>query len=112
MIGKKKAGKLKDDSRWAWLMLAPNIIGFFMFMLMPVVATFVISFLKYDMLTKPKFIGLTNYITMFHDPIVWQVTRNTLIYTVTMYIEIYIKFKYTPLTVRATATTGSSHFGL
>ena len=81
MRGSKKAGKLKDDSRWAWLMLAPNIIGFFMFMLVPVVATFVISFFKYDMLTPPKFIGLTNYITMFHDPIVWQVTRNTLIYT-------------------------------
>jgi multiple sugar transport system permease protein len=79
--GKKKTGKLKDDSRWAWLMLAPNIIGFFMFMLVPVVATFVISFFKYDMLTTPKFIGLTNYITMFHDPIVWQVTRNTLVYT-------------------------------
>ena len=82
LFGKKRAGKLKDDSRWAWLMLAPNIIGFIMFMLIPVVATFVLSFMKYDMLTKPKFIGLGNYITMFKDPVVWQVTGNTILYTI------------------------------
>jgi multiple sugar transport system permease protein len=63
-------------------MLAPNIIGFIMFMLIPVVATFVLSFTKYDMLKAPKFIGFDNYVTMFRDPIVWQVTGNTLLYTV------------------------------
>ncbi len=79
---KKKQSKLFDDSKWAWAMLLPNIIGFFMFMLVPVVATFVLSLTKYDMLTKPKFIGLQNYIEMFQDPIVWQVTGNTALYTV------------------------------
>ena len=77
----KKKGKLKDDTAWAWVMLLPNVIGFFMFMLVPVVATFVLSFMKYDMLTKPKFVGLGNYITMFKDPIVWEVTKNTALYT-------------------------------
>lgn len=81
MPKEKKKGKLKDDTAWAWLMLLPNVIGFFMFMLVPVVATFVLSFMKYDMLTKPKFVGLGNYITMFKDPIVWEVTKNTALYT-------------------------------
>lgn len=70
-----------NDGKWAWIMLLPNILGFFMFMLVPVVATFVLSFTKYDMLTKPKFIGLGNYTEMIHDPIVWQVTGNTILYT-------------------------------
>ena len=78
----KKISKLKDDSKWAWFMLAPNIIGFLLFMLIPVVATLVLSFTKYDMLTTPKFVGLQNYITMFKDPIIWEVTKNTIIYTV------------------------------
>lgn len=78
----KKVRKLNDDTRWAWAMLLPNVIGFVMFMLVPVVATFVLSFMKYDMLTPPKFIGLQNYIDMAKDPIVWEVTKNTLIYTV------------------------------
>ena len=64
-----KISKLKDDSKWAWTMLLPNIIGFVLFMLVPVVATFVLSFTKYDMLTPPKFIGLQNYI----DGTCWNV---------------------------------------
>ena len=39
MAKTKKVSKLKDDSKWAWLMLAPNIIGFLLFMLIPMVAT-------------------------------------------------------------------------
>ncbi|MBE7718318.1 MAG: sugar ABC transporter permease [Lacrimispora celerecrescens] len=80
-VHKKPPGKLMNDGKWAWIMLLPNILGFFMFMLVPVVATFVLSFTKYDMLTKPKFIGLGNYTEMIHDPIVWQVTGNTILYT-------------------------------
>lgn len=78
----KKKSKLKDDSMWAWLMLAPNIVGFLMFMLIPMVATFVLSFTQYNMLNPPKFIGLQNYISMIQDPIVRQVTWNTLLYTI------------------------------
>lgn len=78
----KKMSKLRDDSRFAWPMLLPNILGFLMFMLIPVVATLVLSFMKYDMLTPAQFIGVQNYVDMFHDPIVWQVTGNTLLYTV------------------------------
>ena len=82
MAKTKKVSKLKDDSKWAWLMLAPNIIGFLLFMLIPMVATFVLSFTKYDMLSTPKFVGLQNYIDMAKDPIIWEVTKNTILYTV------------------------------
>ena len=82
MVKTKKVSKLKDDSKWAWLMLAPNIIGFLLFMLIPMVATFVLSFTKYDMLSTPKFVGLQNDIDMAKDPIIWEVTKNTILYTV------------------------------
>lgn len=78
---KKKKGKLKDDTAWAWLMLLPNVVGFLMFMLIPMVATFVLSFTQYNMLNPAKFIGFDNYINMAKDPIVRQVTINTLLYT-------------------------------
>lgn len=78
----RKKGSLMRDDKWAWAMLAPSVIGFLMFMLIPVVATFVLSFMDYDMLEPPKFVGLKNYIAMFKDSITWQVTGNTLIYTV------------------------------
>ncbi|QBE99161.1 carbohydrate ABC transporter permease [Blautia producta] len=78
----KKKGSLMRDDKWAWLMLAPSVVGFLMFMLIPVIATFVLSFMDYDMLEPPKFVGLKNYINMFQDSITWQVTGNTIIYTV------------------------------
>lgn len=77
----KKNSKLKRDDKWAWLMLTPNVVGFLMFMLIPMIATFVLSFTRYDMLSAPKFIGLSNYIDMFQDEIVWKVTWNTIVYT-------------------------------
>lgn len=81
-VSGKKSRKLMDDTKWAWFMLLPNIVGFFMFMLVPVLVTFVLSFTNYDMLTTPEFIGLKNYVNMVKDPIVWQVTGNTILYTV------------------------------
>lgn len=78
----RKISKLKDDSKWAWGMLSLNIIGFLMFMLVPIIITFVLSFFSYDMLTPPRFNGIQNYIDMVKDPIVWQVTWNTILYTI------------------------------
>ena len=63
-------------------MLLPNVIGFLMFMLIPMVATFVLSFMEYDMLSAPKFVGLQNYKDMIEDPITRQVTWNTIVYTI------------------------------
>ena len=81
-MSKAKISKLQDDGMWAWLMLSPNVIGFLMFMLIPVVTTFALSFTKYDMLSTPRFVGLYNYIAMARDPIIWEVTGNTIVYTI------------------------------
>lgn len=78
----KKKKRLMDDSKWAWFLLTPNILGFLLFTLVPVAATFILSFTNYDMLTSPKFIALDNYIQLAKDPVVRQVTFNTIIYTI------------------------------
>ena len=79
---KPKRRLVEREGFWAFAMLSPNVIGFLMFTLIPVVASFVLSFTDYDILTAPKFIGLDNYREMFlYDKIVWQVVRNTLVYT-------------------------------
>ena len=78
---KQKISKLQDDGKWALILLAPNIIGFLMFMLIPVIMTFVLSFTRYDIITAPEFIGLENYIEMFKDPIIRQTTKNTVLYS-------------------------------
>jgi len=49
----------------AYGFISPWIIGFLIFMGGPIVASFVLSFFSWKMISPPKFIGLTNYINMF-----------------------------------------------
>lgn len=73
---------IHHDAFWASIMLLPNIIGFLMFILIPVVVAFILSFMDYDVITQMKYVGLNNYIEMFNDSIVRQTLRNTFVYTV------------------------------
>jgi multiple sugar transport system permease protein len=60
------------------LFLSPWVIGFLAFVIYPMLATFYYSFTHYDMLSPPKWVGLSNYRFMFtDDPYFWQSLRNT-----------------------------------
>ena len=59
--------------------LSPWIIGFLAFYVYPMLATLYYSFTHYDILSPPKWVGLSNYKFMFtNDPQFWQAMRNTL----------------------------------
>lgn len=61
----------------------PFIIGLFAFTLIPILASFALSFTSYDILSTPKFAGLDNYIRMFtQDPIFWKSFGVTFFYAV------------------------------
>jgi oligogalacturonide transport system permease protein len=49
--------------------IAPWLIGFLLFTLYPFCTSFYLSFTKYDLVSAPKWIGLTNYERMFRDPV-------------------------------------------
>lgn len=49
----------------AWLFLVPSIIPFVIFTLIPAVATFVLSFYKWDFIGAPRYVGLRNWIDLF-----------------------------------------------
>lgn len=70
------------DSFWAFLLLLPNLLGFLIFTLFPVVAAFLLSFTKYDMMSPIKWIGLGNYFELLNDSTFKQVLINTLYYSV------------------------------
>ena len=78
----RKKGKLNNDAPYAAVMLAPNLILFILFMLFPLVFTFWLSFNEYDMMTPMKFVGLKNYVDMFHDQTAMTCLWNTVKYTI------------------------------
>lgn len=71
----------KRQMRWGYFFIGPAIIGLFLFNFGPMLFSLGISFTKWDVLTPKEFIGLYNYIKMFHDPLVIQAIKVTLIYT-------------------------------
>ncbi len=65
-----------------YLFILPNFIGFFIFLLLPIAMGFVISLTNYDGYKKFDFVGLKNYIDMFHDDYVMVSLKNNILYTV------------------------------
>lgn len=70
-----------SDKFWAAILLAPNFIGFLVFILFPMIASFFLSFTEWDLLTDMKWIGFGNYQELASDETFWKVLWNTLYYT-------------------------------
>lgn len=71
----------------AWLFLSVPLILFAVFLLIPIVTAFVLSFADYSILGETSWIGLGNYTRMLGDPFFWIALRNTALYTV-MYVPL------------------------
>lgn len=72
-----------DENFPSYLMLAPFFIFFFIFLVLPIVSSIALSFTNYDMINKPTFAGLGNYLRMFLDDDVFpEVFKNTLLFAV------------------------------
>ncbi|QDP98328.1 sugar ABC transporter permease [Microlunatus elymi] len=70
----------KRRLRTGLLFISPWIVGVLAFVFYPVIYSFIISLTRYSGMQKPKFVGLTNYVTAFTDPLVRQSTGNTIFY--------------------------------
>jgi multiple sugar transport system permease protein len=72
----------RKEEREFYLFTSPWVIGFFLFVLVPMVASILISFTQWDIITPPKWVGIDNYEEMFaRDPLFWKSLRVTLIFT-------------------------------
>ena len=68
-------------NKTAYFMIAPFMILFFIFTIIPVVLSLVLSFTSFNMLQWPKFVFMDNYITLFlDDDLFITALKNTLIF--------------------------------
>lgn len=79
---RRGGGPLDSERKWAWLFLAPMIVGLAVLSAGPIAATLGISLTSWDLLTPPKWVGLDNFSRLFQDPHFWVALRNTVFYTV------------------------------
>ncbi len=81
--GKRSIRQILDsDHVSGYLFILPFIIGFLVFTVFPMLASLVLSFTEYDILSAPEFIGIENYKQLFlKDPLIYKTLYNTLFFT-------------------------------
>ncbi len=64
-------------------MLAPFLIFFLLFTIIPIFSSIALSFTSYDLISTPKFLGIGNYERMFvFDDVFGIVVKNTLVFAI------------------------------
>ena len=80
--GKKKLSKETKRTLVAYSFIAPNFIGFAVFTLIPVVFAFILAFTEWDGSNPIQWVGLGNFIELFHDTFFKAALKNTIIYCI------------------------------
>lgn len=78
---KKFADDILDkQSIAAWLFILPAVVGTFIFIIIPVICSFGLSFTKWDLLNPIQFVGLDNYREIFTEPLFYKILWNTVVF--------------------------------
>ena len=78
MKEQKLSAAAKREQNWAWLMVAPTIVGLLALNLWPFVQTIYTSFCEHLGFGHYRFNGVQNYIDVFSRPEFWKATWNTI----------------------------------
>ena len=80
---KNLLGKKSNNQQFAgWVFIAPALAGTFIFIIIPVICSFGLSFTKWDLLNPIEFVGLDNYIGIFTEPLFYKILINTIVFAV------------------------------
>jgi multiple sugar transport system permease protein len=80
----KRALKPYRDSRTGTLFVLPYVLSFLIFITIPVIMGMMLSFTYFNLLDAPRFIGLSNFITIFtaDSAFMQQIIPNTITFAV------------------------------
>jgi len=67
----------QKDAITGYFFIAPAVFGLLVFLIYPIIASFVISSFEWNVLTTPKFIGIENYKSLFTDKVFLISLANT-----------------------------------
>ncbi len=72
---------LSDNERFTgWIFILPALIGTLIFIVIPVICSFGLSFAKWDLLNPIQFAGLNNYKEIFSDALFYKILWNTIVF--------------------------------
>lgn len=72
---------LVSENTWFWLLLTPFLLVFFLFTVIPIISSAVLSMFEFDLIAKLKFVGFNNYIRLIlNDNVFSKVLSNTVLF--------------------------------
>lgn len=78
---KKIFGNLTNNERFAgWVFILPALVGTLIFIIIPVICSFGLSFAKWDLLNPIQFVGLANYREIFSEALFYKILLNTVVF--------------------------------
>ncbi|WP_347707401.1 sugar ABC transporter permease [Colidextribacter sp. OB.20] len=81
-MNNKLSPAARREENWAWIMVAPTIVGLVVLNIWPFVQTIYTSFCEHLGFGHYKFIGLANYAEIFQTPEFWKATWNTILFCI------------------------------
>lgn len=65
-----------------WVFILPALLGTLIFIVIPVICSFGLSFTKWDLLNPIQFVGLDNYKEIFSDALFFKIFWNTVVFAI------------------------------
>lgn len=64
----------------AWIFILPAILGTLIFIVIPVICSFGLSFVKWDLLNPIQYVGFQNYQELFKSHLFYKILSNTVVF--------------------------------
>ena len=78
---KKIFNDFSNSEKFAgWVFIFPALIGTFIFIIIPVICSFGLSFTNWDLLNPIQFVGFENYRNLFAEPLFYKILVNTIVF--------------------------------
>lgn len=95
----------RKDNLWGYAFVAIPLLGMMLFVVIPLCMSIYASLTAWPLgqpILKAKFVGLKNYIDMFHSPLFYKSLQNTFFYMIGIPIGLAISLFYAMLMNRGT----------
>ena len=73
---------MQNKQQGGLLFVLPALVGTFIFIIIPIICSFALSFTEWDLLNDITFVGLDNYKSVFSEPEFLQILINTFVYAI------------------------------
>ncbi|MDR4534867.1 sugar ABC transporter permease [Glutamicibacter sp. PS] len=76
------AGRTRSWRIFAWILIAPTVIGMLLFTVVPIIGSLLLAFFRWDIMSAPEFVGLQNFAEAVSSPTVRVSFLNTIAFVV------------------------------